>query len=430
MLCWAGKFDAQIKDVMKNSNTLKFQHYLMAACAMIVCALLFWNQQSQSPSWIYPFFSGAANLGIDLAWRVDMSAFSDFAGMTYGQQMAYKFHQTDPSNLVAYSVLDKGYVYVIWLAQYLFFWLPQIKAVIWFQIIFHVVTSLWVLGQLRSRRQQIVFMLVYASNPLVLHFVTFAYLYYWQVIPSLAWFYYEIKGEDRMDRDLYLLLLILATAFLIRQSTVIVSLFILGYAAWQRRKVVAWVVVICFLAFVMIAKNPSQPWHTVYVGIGAYPNDVGIELSDEYGYKLFKDKTGIQIDTTPPNGNYYDKKIRGQYYDVLKKRLTAYAKDHPLQLMRNALLNMAQSFSVGYPVGHLAMSYASAFAGLIVLVVLAMRRMYVAIALIFTGVVGFIGYYPPIPAYMFGSYLLLTLALASLVDKSSTPMGKSRMGAI
>jgi len=415
---------------MGNTTKVKLQHYLLAACAIIVCALLFWNQKSQSPSWIYPFFSGAANLGIDLAWRVDMSAFADFAVMSYGQQMEYKFYQTDSSNLSAYSVLDKGYVYVIWLAQNLFFWLPQIKAVIWFQILFHVVTSLWVLGQLRSRLKQVVFMLAYAANPVVLHFVTFAYLYYWQVLPSLVWFFYEAKGEDRRNRDLYLILLILATAFLIRQSTAIISLFILSYAAWQGRKAIAWVVVIFFLAFVIVAKNPSQPWHTVYVGIGAYPNDSGIELSDEYGYKLFKDKTGIQIDTTPPNGNYYYEKVRGQYYDVLKEWLVIYAKDHPLQLMRNALLNVTQSFSVGYPVGHLALSYASSFAGLIVLVALVIRRMYVTVTLIFTSVAGFICYYPPIPAYMFGSYLLLTLALTRLVDKSSTPMGKSRLDVI
>jgi hypothetical protein len=402
---------------MEKHIPLKWPHYLLVACAMIACVLLFWNPRSQSPSWIFPYFSGAANLGLDLAWRVDLAAFADFAGMSYGQQMEYRFLQTEASNLATYSVLDKGYVFVIWIAQNLLFWLPQIKAVIWFQILFHVLSSLWVLGQLGSRRQQVIFVLAYAINPIVLHFVTFAYHYYWQVIPSLAWFYYEARSEARTDRRLYMLVLVLAAAFLIRQSTIIVSIFILGYAAWKRRTVAAWVAVACFLFFAVIAKNPSQPWHTAYVGIGAYPNDAGIELSDEAGYRMFKDRTGIQIDTTPPNGNYYDEKARGQYYEVLKERLKGYAKDHPLQLVRNALLNVAQSFSVGYPVGHLALAYASAIAGLIALVVLAIRRMYVTIALIFTGVAGFVAYYPPIPAYMFGNYLLLALALASIVDQ-------------
>lgn len=416
------------KDAMEKPVPLKWQHCLLAACAMIACALLFWNQKSQAPSWIYPYFSGAANLGLDLAWRVDMSAFADFAGMSYGQQMDYRFLRTEPSNLAVYSVLDKGYVYVIWMAQTLLFWLPQIKAVIWFQILFHVVSSLWVLRQLGSRRQQVIFTLAYAANPIVLHFVTFAYHYYWQVIPSLAWFYYESRGEARTDRRLYMLALLLAAAFLIRQSTIIVSLFILGYVAWRRRTASAWLVVACFLVFAVVVKNPSQPWHTAYVGIGAYPNDAGIELSDESGYRMFRDRTGVQINTAPPNGNYYDGKVRGQYYAVLKEQLAGYAKEHPLQLVRNALLNMTQSFSVGYPVGHLTLAYASAIAGLVALLVLVIRRMYVTIALIFTGVAGFVAYYPPIPAYMFGNYLLLALALASVVDQIGNSDGHVAFG--
>lgn len=402
---------------MEKRASLTWQQTLLAALAMIGCALLFWNPRSQASSWIFPYFSGAINLGLDFVWRVDMKGFADFASMTYDQQLGYRFGHADLTNLVTYSVLDKGYVYVIWVAQSLLFWLPQIKAVIWLQILFHVLSSLWVASRLESRRQQIIFMLVYAVNPVVLHFVTFAYHYYWQVIPSLAWFWYETRERVQSVRGIYLLALMLAAAFLIRQSTVIVSLFILIYAACRHKRAIGWGAVVCFLAFAVFAKNPSQPWHTAYIGIGAYPNDNGIELDDESGYKMFKESTGIQIDTTPPDGNYYDEKTRSQYYGVLKERLASYAKAHPLQMLRNAVLNVLQGFSAGYPVGHLALAYASAFAGLVVLVLLAVRRMYVKMALVFAGVAGFVVYYPPIPAYMFGNYLLLSLALASLADQ-------------
>lgn len=402
---------------MEKRVSLTWQQALLAAFAMIACALLFWNQRSQAPSWMYPYFSGAANLGLDLVWRVDMSGFADFANMTYSQQMDYRFGRAELSNLAAYSVLDKGYVYLIWVARNLLFWLPPIKAILWFQILFHVASSLWVASRLGTRRRQIIFVLAYAVNPVVLHFVTFAYHYYWQVIPSLAWFWYETRDDARTSRELYLLALVLSAAFLIRQSTAIVSLLILAYAAWRHKRAAAWGAVAGFLAVAMIAKNPSQPWHTAYVGIGAYPNNAGIELDDESGYKMFRESTGIQINTAPPEGNYYDEEVRRQYYGVLKERLAGYASDHPLQLARNAALNILQGFSVGYPVGHLALAYASAFIGLIVLMVLAVRRMYVTIALIFASVAGFVAYYPPIPAYMFGNYLLLSLALASIVDQ-------------
>lgn len=360
-------------------------------------------------------------MGADLAWRVDMKGFADFAALSYSQQMEYRFLSVDASNLVPYAVLDKGYLFVIWGAEHLLFWLPQIKAVIWFQVLFHIASSLWVMGKLESRRRQLIFLLTYAANPIVLHFVTFAYHYYWQVIPSLAWFFYETRGKARTDRDFLLVALTLAVAFLIRQSTVIVSLFILAYAAWHQRRWTAWMVVACFLIFAGTMKNSSQPWHTAYVGIGAYPNDAAIELSDESGYTLFKDKTGIIMDTTPPNGNYYDQAVRGKYYQVLKQELSGYATDHPLQMIRNAALNVAQSFTVGYPVGHQALAYASALTGLIALLILAIRRMYVTITLLLAGVAGFVAYYPPIPAYMFGNYLILALALTALMGR----LGKS-----
>lgn len=350
-----------------------------------------------------------------------MTGFADFAALSYRQQMEYRFVSVDAANLASYSVLDKGYVFVIWVAQNLLFWLPQIKAVIWFQVLFHIASSLWVMGKLQSGRGQLVFLLAYAANPIVLHFVTFAYHYYWQVIPSLVWFFYETRGEARTDRDFLLVALILAAAFLIRQSTIIVSLFILAYAAWQQRKWTGWMVVACFLIFAGAMKNPSEPWHTAYVGIGAYPNEAAIELSDESGYALFKDKTGISVDTTPPSGNYYDQTVRGKYYQVLKQGLSAYVTEHPLEMVRNAALNVAQSFFVGYPVGHQMLAYASALAGFIVLLVLVIRRMYVTITLLLAGVAGFVAYYPPIPAYMFGNYLILALALTALVGQ----IGKS-----
>lgn len=404
---------------MDKRHSLTWQQTLLAVGVIVACALWFWNPKSQSPSWIYPYFSGAANLGLDLAWRVDISGFADFEGMTYTQQMDYRFSRAEPGNLAPYSVLDKGYVFVIWIAQTVLFWLAPIKACIWLQILFHVTSSLWVAGRLGSRRQQVIFTLAYAVNPVVLHFVTFAYYYYWQVIPALAWLWYETRKGVITSRGLYLLALVLAAAFLLRQSTIIVSLFILAYAAWRHKRIAAWGAVVCFIAFAMFAKPPSQPWHTAYVGIGAYPNDAGIELDDESGYRMFRDKVGIQIDTTPPNGNFYDEKVRGQYYVVLKERLTSYAKEHPMHLMRNAVLNVLQGFSVGYPVGHPVLAYASAFLGLAVLSLLVFFRMYVTITIVLLSMLGFVVYYPPIPAYMFGNYLLLSLALTRLCDQVS-----------
>lgn len=405
--------------MLENRSRLTLIQILVAGSFILVCALVFWNPSSQSSSWIYPYFSGASNLGSDLAWRVDAAGYADFANLPYAQQLNYRFQTAEPVTLAPYSVLDKGYMYIVWSAQTLLFWLPPIKGVIWFQILFHIISSLWVLRCLHSRCQQVVFMLAYAANPIVLHFVTFAYYYYWQVLPSLAWFLYENRRNRKQGVALSLLALALAAAFMVRQSTVLVSLFILLCAAWNYKRPSGWLLVIGFVLFVICAKNPSQPWHTAYIGIGAYSNDAGIDLDDESGYKMFKSRTGVEINTTPPNGSYYDESVRGNYYKELRGQFLSYAYDHPVQMVRNSILNVLESFSFGYPVGHVLLSYISALIGLGVLSVLIACGMYQLIGLVFASVMGFAAYYPPIPAYMFGNYFLLAFALAIVADKLS-----------
>ncbi len=388
----------------------------LAAAAMLAAAVLFWNQGSQTSAWIYPYFSGAANLGLDLAWKIDAAAYPGFAQLPYAGQIEYEFVRGQPGDLTSYSILDRGYVFIVWIAQTLFFWLPSIKAVLWFQVAFHVVSVLWLLSLLPTARQRLIFLLAYGVNPVVLHFATFAYHYYWQVVPALLWLAYEARGGVRLERKVYWMLAAMMAIFLVRQSTLLLSLFMLGYWIWKERTVHAWVALVVMLVFVLLVKNPSQPWHTAYVGLGAYPNAGGIELSDESGYSRYKELSGTQINTIPPDGNYYEETVRSAYYDALRKELIGYAVQHPGELVRNALLNSAQSFSLGYVTKSRMLSYLSAGVGVLVVLVMAWRGMYLRMAVLLAGVVGFVLYFPPIPAYMFGNYLLLTWVLVHVTD--------------
>lgn len=390
---------------------------VLAVLVMVACALVFWNQGSQTSAWIYPYFSGAANLGPDLAWRIDATAFADFAQLPYSGQLEYEFARGQPGDLTPYSILDRGYVFVVWIAQTLIFWLPPIKAVLWFQVAVHVASVAWILSLLSTRRQQVIFFLAYGVNPVVLHFVTFAYHYYWQVVPSLLWLAYESRNGDRLGRKIYWMVVAMMAVFLVRQSTLLVSLFILGYLVWKERTVHSWIALLALLGFVLMAKNPSHPWHTAYVGLGAYPNAGGIELSDESGYRRYKELSGTQINTMPPDGNYYDETVRSAYYDALRNELVGYAAAHPYEIVRNALINSAQSFSLGYVVKSRIVSYLSACAGVLVVLVMLWHGMYLRMAVLFSGVAGFVLYFPPIPAYMFGNYLLLAWVLTHVADR-------------
>ncbi|MDD0808785.1 hypothetical protein PSQ20_00405 [Curvibacter sp. RS43] len=383
----------------------------LAAAAMVLGAWLFWNQGSQTSAWVYPYFSGAANLGLDLAWRIDANAYSAFVDLSYAEQMNHLFVRGAPGDLLPYSILDRGYVYIVWLAQTLLFWLPPIKAVLWLQVGFHVLSVLWVLSRLTSRRQQLVFLLAYGLNPVVLHFVTFAYYYYWQVLPALLWVAYEARGGAPLGPRIYAMAVAMMAIFLIRQSTLLVCLCMLAYWVWRERTLHAGLALLALLVFVLAVKNPSQPWHTAYVGLGAYPNAGGLILSDESGYSRYQQLTGVQINTALPDGNYYDARVRADYYQVLRQELTHYATQHPLELARNAVINLAQSFSLGYVVKSRTISYLSAAAGGLVMVLMAWQGMVLRMIVLAAGVVGFVLYFPPIPAYMFGNYLLLAWAL-------------------
>lgn len=397
-------------------QTLKPRVMVLAAVAMVAGALVFWNKGSQTSAWIYPYFSGAANLGLDFAWNIDATAYPGFAQLPYAGQLEYAFVRGQVGDLTPYSILDRGYVFIVWIAQALFFWLPSIKAVLWFQVAFHVASVLWVLSLLSTTRQRWIFFLAYGVNPLVLHFVTFAYHYYWQVVPALLWLAYEARGGVRLERRIYWMVAAMMAVFLVRQSTLLLSLFMLGYWMCKERTVHAWIALLAMLVFVLLVKNPSQPWHTAYIGLGAYPNAGGIELSDESGYSRYKELTGTQINTIPPAGNYYDETVRSAYYDTLRKELIGYAAQHPWDLVRNALINSVQSFSLGYVTKSRMLSYLSAGIGALVVLVMAWYGMYLRMAVLLAGVLGFVLYFPPIPAYMFGNYMLLAWVLVHIVD--------------
>lgn len=389
---------------------------VVTVAAMLVGAIIFWNQGSQGSNWIYPYFSGAANLSLDLAWNINSGEFPSFAQLPYAEQLEFEFARGQVGDLMPYSILDRGYVFIIWIAQTLFFWMPSIKAVLWFQVAVHVVSVLWVLSLLQSTRQRLIFFIAYGVNPIVLHFVTFAYHYYWQVLPLLLWLAYEARRGLRLERKVYWMLVVMMAIFLIRQSTVLLSLFMLGYWAWKERTVHAWLALLAMLVFVLMFKNPSQPWHTAYVGLGAYPNTAGIELSDESGYSRYQELTGTQIKTSLLDGNYYDDTVRSAYYQALRNELIEYVTKHPEELIRNATLNVAQSFSFGYMTRSLMLSYMSAGIGALVVLIMAWQGMWLRMALLLAGVAGFVLYFPPIPAYMFGNYLLLAWVFTHTLD--------------
>jgi len=86
----------------------------------------------------------------------------------------------------------------------------------------------------------------------------------------------------------------------------------------------------------------------------------------------------------------------------------------PLMVIRNATLNFFQSFSFGYFRASLALSYLSAIIGAIIFTVLLLRKKIYSLAAIIAASCTFSFYLPPLPIYLYGSYLLILIAVMDL----------------
>jgi hypothetical protein len=158
--------------------------------------------------------------------------------------------------------------------------------------------------------------------------------------------------------------------------------------------------------------NNNMHWHTVFIGVGAYPNPILNGLSDDEGFNYFYKKTGQRLNTGLPGGNYYfDHELRNLYMATLEEGYIHLLKTEPFLLTRNAVLNFFQSFSLGYFADYpLWVSYLSAGIGFVFFLLLLLHKQFLWIIAIAASGITFTPYYPPIPAYMYGSFILIACA--------------------
>jgi hypothetical protein len=315
---------------------------------------------------------------------------------------------------------------VIAVAKQLFPWLSDVRALVAFQILLHVLLCLLILALLTGPLRKLLFFMLYAINPLVIYFVTFPFYYFYQAVPSFALIFLLLarghwKGPMKAGlHAAYLALCIsLSVVLLIRSTTVaaIAAFFVLAFL-WLPARRIYFVGLAAFVLIAVTGYSPSQKnfWHTAYIGIGAYPNEHMQGLSDNNGYALFERQTGVPLDASL-GGNYYDGTVMSRYREISRVEFLAILRSDWPALMRNAVMNTLQGFTVGYLVGRpFVMHLAMTAAGLMVLVLLALSRQYVLAALIIVSNATFTLYYPPIPAYMYGAYALLAMGVLGVVD--------------
>ena len=280
--------------------------YVGMAALIVIAALLLDNKRSMSAVWYGPYLSAAENVSWGGDFLLNLEEVKAFREMTEEQRLEYRFSSRD--GLQPYIANPIGFAYVIAVAKAVFPWLPDVRALEAFQIALHTLLSLMIISLLDGRLKKSLFLVLYALNPLVIYYVTFPYYYFYQAIPSFALLFLLLgrpqwsAGAGRFHSSVFLLLCVaLAFVLLMRSTTVaaIAAFFALAFFWFPSRKIYV-AGLVAFVAIVVTGYTPSQKnfWHTAYVGVGAYPNEYVKGLSDDNGYALFEQKTGVPLDAT------------------------------------------------------------------------------------------------------------------------------------
>lgn len=367
--------------------------------------------QSQSSSWIAPYLSAAANFDWNsFSMHVDFEQINYFATLTKDAQFKYVFPIGE--HLVNYNYLALGFLFIEIVAKNLFFFLGDLEAIQALQYVFHIAVSLLLFNQLKYKYEKILFFILYMVNPIILYFVNFPFYYFWQVVPSAILAYYYLNNKN-IKNIIFIITIIFVFIYITRPTVLFVILFfymIYGFRESWSKSVIA--IALFFGLMSSITSSGFGPWHTMYIGIGGYDNKYDIKLSDESGYSYFKQQTGKIISST----SIVNEDLRKEYYKILKNRYFELLSDNPILFVRNALFNVASSYSFGYKTGNKKLIYLSIISGFIFMVLLLFSRQYILFFAIGFAAASFTLYYPPIPAYMYGSYILIVLGVIGVVQ--------------
>ncbi len=401
-----------------NLNDICWKKYLFYGISIIlmVAALWWsfyqWRSQRMSTNWTGPFLSAAQHLqpgtGTFLIDQTDVKHFMQLDDVK--REDAYEFRQSPIPQEFNYHPI--GYAYFIKAATLIFPYMGDQLAIILLQCLVHVVLCLCVLLQNQlSFRFRILFLVLYALNPLVLRFVTFNLYYFWQIIPSFWLLFIGLKIKDRIGWAI--LLLALPFVFLARSTTAFVIVASLVAFVWYKSRVGGLVYSALFIGIVLWLYVPNQknPWHTFYAGVGGFANPYGISLSDDDAYALYQKHTGVPLSSSV-GGNFYDPAVQEKYTAITRQEYLAVLHNSPFLLLKNAVVYFFASFGPGYM--NKAPDWINYFVsviGLAFFLILLFHRKILILAYLILGVGSFVFYYPPIQAYMYGNFLLLVWGL-------------------
>lgn len=409
--------------------------FLLWSCLLIASAsATFWNPKHMSTSWTFPYFSGAKNSPLFGAWRISPSDYEIVKQLPYGDYDQYKHRRT--SDTQPHAVNNTGYIAIAKLAQLCFPFLGDLVAVRIIQVIAHILLCLLILAcATTSTIQRLAFLCLYGINPIVIQVVTYPFYYFWACIPSAVLLYMWSKTVIRWPIGAVGVALV-TLSVAIRPTSVLLAIWAGIMAAVrtlaQKSRPVALigctVAVVCIgSCFIVGTSSPNraaQFAHSRFIGLGAYGGTNVIDVEDAVGFAEFRRRTGIKIDTNPVSGNWGDPTVSNRYAAVMGEAWWDNAT--PSIIVRNAILNLLQSFSVGYPYRSRGFAELSAALGCLTLLALACTGQWRIVIAICANYATFGWFYPPIPNYMFGAYILIAFGWSMAINQLASILCRPR----
>jgi hypothetical protein len=380
--------------------------------------------RGMSPVWSVPYFSGAANFDISKGWRFLPDEVDSLKAAKGFSIYSYKFKKGPENHLQDYSLNVPGYLYWVFFAHRLFPFFNEIFSVVVLQILIHIGMSFVVLRYLTSALAKTGFLFLYSLNPLIIYIVLMPFYYFYQSIASFIALYFYLNRDKSAVRN-SLLMILSVLVYFTRKTVILTDVFIVGIFLYQKRYFYAFLqaVLIVLIPFLLrytgldMQKNYG-PWHTAFVGVGAYPNPYPElkELSDNSGIFLFRKEKNPSF-TWEITGEYMKNlDLQVEYSEFTKSKYLDIVRKNPLLLIRNATLNFFQ----GYSLGHVSnksvyINILISVSGLVFFLILLRRKAYFYMLAIGLSHLSFSPYFPPIPAYAFGTYLFLVFAVCTLI---------------
>lgn len=395
-----------------------FLFFLVFSLLINLLFITVWRFQTMSTSWTGPYYSAAANLKFSGNFSVCPEQVGQFMRLD-NVKLEDKFKFSTCSTPEHYDFNPIGFAYIIWTGSHLFPFLGQQKALLLLQVL-----VLFILCFIVLKDESIpdffkwMFIILFLFNPFVIRYTSFNFYYFWQVFPSLLAVLYFFK---RKIEWYYLLPLIFITGlvFTFRPTIIAIVVIVLIQIFYREKFPKAMIAAVFFIIPFLFAFKPSSKvfFHTAYIGIGAYQNPWGIKLSDNSGYALYEKVRRTELNSSF-DGNYFKDSVIKDYALVTKETYFSLLKAKPMLFVRNAVLNTLLSFSTGYITQlSIKMHYLLAVLGLLHLFLLIYLKKWYIILLILATVGTIVLYYPPIPAYIFGNYLILTLSIYCIISE-------------